>query len=134
MEKTTLQADSVAKPMGPYSQGIKTYGGILLFISGQVPENAQGDIVGVGDFRVQAVQVMENLKAMVEAGGGTLRDMVKLTIFLTDIRNYKVISEVRAQYFEGAYPASTLVEVNRLVRPEWMLEIEAIAVVERSES
>lgn len=131
MEKITLQADSVAKPMGPYSQGIKTHGGTLLFISGQVPENAQGDLVGAGDFRAQAVQVMENLKAMVEAGGGTLGDIVKLTIFLTDIRNYKVVSEVRAQYFEGVYPASTLVEVNRLVRPEWMLEIEAIAVVER---
>jgi len=131
MEKITLQADSVAKPMGPYSQGIKTHGGALLCISGQVPENAQGDLVGAGDFRVQAVQVMENLKAMVEAGGGTLGDIVKLTIFLTDIRNYKVVSEVRAQYFEGVYPASTLVEVSRLVQPEWMLEIEAIAMVER---
>ena len=134
MEKTILQAESVAKPMGPYSQGIKTHGGALLLISGQVPENAQGDLVGVGDFRAQAVQVMENLKAMVEAGGGTLRDVVKLTIFLTDIRYYEIISEVRAQYFEEVYPASTLVEVSRLVRLEWMLEIEAIAVVKSAEA
>lgn len=129
MEKMAVQAEDVARPMGPYTQGIKVRGDTLLFISGQVPEDENGTAVGVGDFRAQAERVMENLKAMVEAAGGTLDDVVKTTVFLTDIEHYRTVSEVRRRYFSEPYPTSTLVEVRRLVRPEWMLEIEAIAVL-----
>ena len=129
MEKTVVQADSVSRPMGPYTQGIRVRGDTLLFISGQVPEDENGEVVGLGDFRAQAVRVMENLKAMLEAGGATLDDVVKITVFLTDIEQYSIVSEVRRNYFREPYPTSKLVEVQRLVRPEWMLEIEAMAVL-----
>jgi len=130
MEKVVVQAESVSRPMGPYTQGVRVRGDTLLFISGQVPEDENGAVVGVGDFRAQAVRVMENLKAMLEAGGATLDDVVKITVFLTDIEQYPIVSEVRGEYFREPYPTSTLVEVRRLVRAEWMLEIEATAVLE----
>jgi len=129
MEKTVVQAESVSRPMGPYTQGIRVRGDTLLFISGQVPEDENGEAVGAGDFRAQTVRVMENMRAMLEAGGATLDDVVKITVFLTDIEQYPIVSEVRRDYFREPYPTSTLVEVQRLVRPEWMLEIEAMAVI-----
>ena len=118
-----------SKTMGPYSQGVKIKPGTLVFISGQVPEDEQGNVVGKGDIDVQARQVLENLKAMMETTGGSLKDVAKLTILLTDMKYYDAVAKARYEYFKGEFPAATLFEVRSLAKKEWLLEIEAIAVI-----
>jgi 2-iminobutanoate/2-iminopropanoate deaminase len=128
MEKTLLQSSKLAKPAGIFSAGVKVPAGGLIFVSGQVARNAAGETVGKGDIRAQTRQVLENIKAVLEVAGATLDDIVKLTVFVTDVSHLQAIHEVRAAYFRGDYPASTLVEVKSLVSPDLMIEIDAIAV------
>jgi enamine deaminase RidA (YjgF/YER057c/UK114 family) len=91
--KTTFDSPS-------YSQGVKVSGsGTFLFISGQISQDAKGRVVGRGDFCAQARQVLKNLKAMVEAGGGTLADVVKLTMFLTDVRYRQDLVPILEEFF-----------------------------------
>jgi enamine deaminase RidA (YjgF/YER057c/UK114 family) len=114
-----------------YSQGVKVSGpGTTLYISGQVAQDAKGNIVGKGDFAVQARQVLENLRAMVEAGGGTLSDVVKLTFYLTDVRYRQDLVPIREEFFGPKLPASTLITTPALAHPDYMLEIEAVAFLE----
>jgi len=127
MVKTILPPKS--KAIGPYSQGVKIKPGTLVFISGQVAEDEKGNVVGKGDIHAQAKQVMENLKGMVEAAGGSLNDIVKLTILLTDMKYYDVVAKARYEYFKRDFPAATLFEVKSLAKKDWLLEIEAIAVI-----
>lgn len=104
-------------------------GARLAFIAGQVAADRTGTIVGKGDFRAQAVQVFENLKAASEAAGGSIASIFKINVYVTDLSQVAVLREVRQQYFKENPPASTLVQVAGLARPEFMLEIEAIAAV-----
>jgi 2-iminobutanoate/2-iminopropanoate deaminase len=128
MEKTLLHSAKLAKPAGIFSSGVKVPAGQLIFVSGQVARNAIGETVGKGDIRAQTRQALENVKAVLEAAGATMDDIVKVTVFVTDVSHLKAIHEVRAEYFRRDYPASTLVEVKSLVSPDLMIEIEAIAV------
>ena len=128
MEKTLLHSAKLAKPTGIFSAGIKVPAGQLIFVSGQVARNAAGETVGKGDIRTQTRQVLENIKAVLEVASATLDDIVKVTVFVTDVSHLQAIHEIRADYFRGDYPASTLVEVKSLVSPDLMIEIEAIAV------
>jgi 2-iminobutanoate/2-iminopropanoate deaminase len=128
MEKTLLQSPKLAKPAGIFSSGVKVPAGHLIFVSGQVARNAAGETVGKGDIRAQTRQALENVRAVLEAAGATLDDIVKVTVFVTDVSHLSAIHEVRAEYFKHDYPASTLVEVKGLVSPDLMIEIEAIAV------
>ena len=127
MNKTILSTNRVAKPFGIFSQGVKV--GNLVFVSGQIAKNAKGEVVGKGDIRAQTRQCIENLKAVLKAGGATLENVVKVTVFVTDMEHLKAVHEVRAEYFKEKYPASTLVEVSRLTDQDCMIEIEAIAVI-----
>jgi 2-iminobutanoate/2-iminopropanoate deaminase len=103
--------------------------GPLVFISGQVAHDASGRLVGKDDIRAQAAQVYANLRAAVEAAGGTLNDVVQLTTF-TLSRDYRpAIREERQKAFGGALPTSTLVVVSGLADPAYLLEVEAIAVI-----
>jgi len=114
-----------------YSQGVKVTGpGTTLYISGQVSQDKRGNIVGKGDFAAQARQVMKNLDAMVKAGGGTLADVVKLTFYLTDVRYRQDMIPIREEFFGPKLPASTLITTPALVHPDFLLEVEAIAVLE----
>jgi 2-iminobutanoate/2-iminopropanoate deaminase len=128
MQKTIVRSDKLAKPAGVFSAGVKVSAGQLIFVSGQVARNAAGETVGRGDIRAQTRQALENVKAVLGAAGATMDDIVKVTVFVTDVRHLAAIHEVRAEYFRQDYPASTLVEVKSLVSPELMIEIEAIAV------
>jgi len=127
MDKAIPSSNRVAKPSGIFSQGLKVRN--LIFISGQIAKNANGEVVGKGDIRAQTRQCIENLNAVLEAGGATLGNVVKVTVYVTHIEHLKAIDEVRAEYFEEKYPASTLVEVNRLTNQNCMIELEAIAVM-----
>ncbi|HET9345905.1 MAG TPA: RidA family protein [Candidatus Limnocylindrales bacterium] len=114
-----------------YSQGVKVSGpGTTLYISGQVAQDAKGKIVGRGDFSAQARQTLKNVKAMVEAGGGTLGDVVKVTFYLTDVRYRPDLVPIREEFFGPKLPASTLITTPALAHPDYLIEIEAIAFVE----
>ena len=116
-------------PYEPFrlSQGFRV--GDLLFISGQAAIDEHGEIVGAGDFDAQAEQAFSNLRRVLEAGGSSLEQIVKVTIFLTDMGNFPNIVELRGKWFTPPYPADTIVEVTSLALPELEIEIEAIAVV-----
>lgn len=132
MPKTILESRKLSKPSGIFSSGVKVPAGHLVFVSGQVARNARGETVGKGDIKAQTRQVLENIKAVLEAGGATLDDVVKVTVFVTNVADhFSQIHEVRAEYFKKDYPASTLVEVKALAHKDWLIEIEAVAVVPR---
>lgn len=113
---------------GAEMQGYRV--GDLLFISGQAAIDQTGRIVGVGDFEAQAKQTFENLDRVLRAGGSSLRNVVKVTIFLTDMTNFGRIVKLRGNWFTAPYPADTIVEVRSLYSPDAMIEIEAIAVAD----
>jgi enamine deaminase RidA (YjgF/YER057c/UK114 family) len=114
-----------------YSQAVKVTGpGTTLYVSGQVAQDRKGNVVGKGDFAAQARQVFKNVKAMVEAGGGTLADVVKLTFFLTDVRYRPDLVPIREEFFGPKLPASTLITTPALAHPDYLLEVEAIACME----
>lgn len=104
-------------------------GGHLLFIAGQVALDGDGNLVGEGDMTAQVRQVLENLKTVLASQGGDFSNVVKINIFTTDIDGFREAASVRQGYFEGHPPASTLVQIERLARPEFLVEIEAIAVL-----
>lgn len=122
----------VPAPKGPYSQAVVTSSWRLAFVSGQVPEDEAGRLVGPGDLEAQARQVFTNLARVLEAAGGSLADVVKIGVFLVDVgpTSYEVLGRVRREFFGDRFPASTMVEVKRLVSPEWLIEIEAWAALE----
>lgn len=113
-----------------FSQIVKIGGGQLVYLSGQVPLDASGALVGPRDFAAQARQVFENLKAALGAIGADFTYVVKLNIYLTERANAPVLREIRDQYVNTqSPPASTLVIVQGLIREEFLLEVEAVAVL-----
>jgi reactive intermediate/imine deaminase len=116
-------------PYEPYriSQGMRV--GELLFVSGQAAIDERGQLVGVGDFDAQAEQAFRNLERVLEAGGSSLRDVAKVTIFLTDMSNFARIVELRGKWFSEPYPADSIIQVSALALPELDIETEAVAVV-----
>ena len=131
MAKTILQSSEVATPAGIMSQGVAVRAGRLVFASGQVARGVDGQLVGRGDIRAQTRKVLENTRAVLAEAGATLDDVVKVTVFVTNIaEHFSAIHEVRAEFFSSDYPASTLVEISRLVDPDMLIEIEAVAVVQ----
>jgi 2-iminobutanoate/2-iminopropanoate deaminase len=116
-------------PYEPYriSQAMRV--GDLVFVSGQAAIDQNGGLVGVGDFDAQAELVFQNLARVLEAAGSSLADVVKVTIYLTDMANFPKIVELREKWFTEPYPADTIVEVASLALPELEIEIEAIGVV-----
>jgi 2-iminobutanoate/2-iminopropanoate deaminase len=106
-------------------------GGTLVFIAGQVALGRSGSLVGKDDFRAQIQQVFENLNAAVQAAGGTFHDVIKLNSYFVDFSHLPEFREIRDKYIDLENPpASTAVQIPRLFRPEFLVEVEAVAVVE----
>lgn len=101
--------------------------GDFVYVSGMMPWDEERNLVGVGDVKVQTRQVLRNMDAMLRAAGGSLKNVVKINFFLTDIRDKTAVWEVRKEMFGETRPASTLVEVVHLVDPLALLEVEAVA-------
>lgn len=116
-------------PLAPYCIAPGWQVGSLLFLSGQAAISETGELVGVGDFGAQLVQVMANIDRVLAAGGSDRSRIVKVTIYLTDMAMFPAIVEARRTYFTPPYPADTIVEVKSLALPELMVEIDVIAVV-----
>ena len=101
----------------------------MVYIAGQIAFDKEGKVVGAGDMAAQAEQVFKNLQSALDAAGAKFSDVVKMNTYITDMAKASAVREVRARYFGQTAPASTLVQVVALARPELMLEIEVIAVV-----
>lgn len=115
-------------PFEPFclSQGFRI--GDLIILSGQAAMTAEGAIVGAGDFDAQAEQTFRNIETLLAAAGATMADIVKVTIYLTDMAHFPKIVDLRRKWFSAPYPADTIVEVRALALPELMIEIEATAI------
>lgn len=124
---TFLNPKTMPKPAG-YSHVVEA--GRMIYLSGQVALDRDGNLIGRGDFRAQATQVFENLKAGLEAAGASFKDVVKINIYVTDISQLQIFREVRDKYVNTKNPpASSMVEVRKLVREEFLVEIDAVAVL-----
>jgi enamine deaminase RidA (YjgF/YER057c/UK114 family) len=126
-----LVPNTMPKSVG-YSQVATVTGGTIVFVAGQVALDKSGNVVGKDDFRAQVQQVFENLKAAMEAAGGTFDDVIKLNSYVLDLSHLPEFREVRDKYVNVKNPpTSTAVQVPRLFRPEFLVEIEAVAVVKK---
>ena len=112
-----------------YSQVVDIRSGRIVYIAGQVAYGDNGSAAHAGDFKAQARAALEAVKAQVEAGGGTMANIVKVNTYLTDIRHRADYAAIREEFFGKKMPASTLVAVAALAQPEFLIEIEAIAVI-----
>jgi 2-iminobutanoate/2-iminopropanoate deaminase len=125
-----IQAAGVPRPVAQYSQAVEVRASRLLFISGQVPVDGEGNLVGAGDAHAQIRQAFANVRALVEEAGGTLANVVELTVYLRDMVAHRpLVTELRGQILAPPYPATTMVEVSRLAAEEWLVEISATAAL-----
>lgn len=123
MSKKVIQTGSAPAAIGPYSQAIQT--GDFLFVSGQIPlDPTSGELIGAG-VEEQAAQVLKNLRAVIQAAGGSMAQVVKTTIFLKNMDDFAAVNEVYGAFFEAPFPARATVEVSRLPK-DVKVEIEAI--------
>ena len=129
MKKQAIVSSKLSKPVGVFSHAVKAEGKEFLFISGLTARDINGNVVGKGDMKVQTKQILENMKIILEEAEASFDHIVKVTVYVTDLKYFKEIHEVRAQYFKKDFPASTLVQVSRLVNEDCMIEIDAVAVL-----
>ena len=127
MSREEIRVDGLAEPISHFTDAVRA--GNLLFVSGIVAVDREGRLVGGGDVVAQARQVFENMRAVLAAAGCGFEDVVKVTVFLTDIDDRPSINPVRQEMFGAVRPASTLVEVSRLAVEGAKVEVEAVAVV-----
>ncbi|WP_127474903.1 RidA family protein [Sulfurivermis fontis] len=127
MAKQIIHTDMAPKAIGTYSQAVKV--GTTVYLSGQIPLVPETMEVVQGDMRAQVRRVFDNLKAVAEAAGGSLADVVKLNVFLTDLTHFPLVNEVMAEYFAQPYPARAAVQVAALpkgvpVEMDGVMELE----------
>ncbi|KEO81194.1 RidA family protein [Tumebacillus flagellatus] len=116
-------------PTFGYTHVVEVRNARTIYVSGQVALNQEGELVGAGDLAAQTKQVFENIQSALEAADVQFHDVVKLTFFMTDIAQMPVVREIRDQYINTANPpASSAVEIRKLIRDDLLIEIEAIAV------
>jgi 2-iminobutanoate/2-iminopropanoate deaminase len=131
MPKTQITSSKIRKPSGHFSQATSIAArGRFVFISGMTARCADGTITGIGDIEVQTQQVCENIKAAVEQAGGTMDDICRVDVYVRNMEHFEQIHKVRREYFKAPAPASTMVEVCKMTSPEYLIEINAIAVVD----
>lgn len=131
MRGRVIESPKLPAPMrgGTFSAGVEAPAGRTVYVSGQVSMDAEGNVVGEGDVAAQTEKVLENVAVVLEEAGGGLEDVVKVTVFITDMGMYDGIHEVRRRYFSEPYSASSMVEVSALIDPRLLVEIEAVAVI-----
>lgn len=132
MPKRELKSDKLYAPPrgGVFSTAIEAPVGRTIYLSGLTARNKEGAVVGKGDIELQTDTVLKNMQIVLGEAGGTMDDIVKLTVYIRDMKLFDRIHDVRRPYFKEPYPASAMVEVSMLADPDLLIEIEAIAVVE----
>ena len=119
----------LAEP-GPNSYSMCKRAGNHVYISGQIATDNNGEVIGANDAYKQSREIFLKIKLLMEAAGGTVDDVVKVVMYTTDMRHQPDIWKARREFFTGDFPCSTLVEVSSLVRPEFLIEIEAVAYID----
>jgi len=127
--KTTMNPEGLPTPRGSYSLVNISQPGRMVFVAGQTASDPQGNVVGVADVRAQTRYILEKIQRAVEAAGGTIDDVVAMSVFTTDVCYHRDINEVRREILGANFPTSTMVQVVALARPELLLEINATAVI-----
>jgi 2-iminobutanoate/2-iminopropanoate deaminase len=128
--KQQIISEKIRQPNGHFSQAtVIEARGKLVFISGMTSRRPDGSIAGIGDIEAQTKQVCENIKAAVEAAGGTIDDIVRVDVYVRNMEHFEKIHKVRREYFKAPAPASTMVEITKMTSPEYLIEINAIAVL-----
>lgn len=133
MLKTKINSSQFAKRLGAYSHGYTVEIGDtkLIFTTGQIALDKNGNVLYPDDAEKQSEFIYESLQRILKDSGATLDDVVKTTVFLTDINDFSKVSPIRNKYFQNSEPVSTLVEVSKLVKPGCCVEIEVIAVKQK---
>ena len=130
MTKKQIISPLLAVPNGHFSQATTIQAkGTLVFISGMTARQKDGSIAGIGNVEAQTRQVCENLKAAVEQAGGTLQDICRVDVYGRNMEHFSTIHKVSMEYFHPPLPASTMVEVTKMTSPDYLIEINAIAVL-----
>jgi 2-iminobutanoate/2-iminopropanoate deaminase len=130
MAKQQIRSDRLSQPGGVFSHATTIEAkGRIVFISGMIARRLDGTMAGVGDIEAQTRQVCENLKAAVEAAGGTMDDICRVDVYIRNMEQFAGIHKVRQEYFREPLPASTMVEVSKFTSPDALIEISAIAVI-----
>ena len=130
MAKTEISSPKLRAPSGVFSHATAVEAtGRFVFVSGMVARKADGSIAGIGDITEQTRQVCENVKAALEAAGGTLDDVCRVDVYVRNMEHFDAIHKVRAQYFKPPLPASTMVEITKMTHPDYLIEMSAIAVL-----
>jgi 2-iminobutanoate/2-iminopropanoate deaminase len=128
--KQQIVSEKLRQPNGHFSQAtVIAARGKLVFISGMTARRSDGTIAGIGDIEAQTRQVCENIEAAVEAAGGTMDDIVRVDVYVRNMEHFEKIHKVRREYFRAPAPASTMVEITKMTSPEYLIEINAIAVL-----
>ena len=129
MAHSEVRPPRMHKSTSPFSHAVLTTGTRFLHITGQVAQDWDGKLVGKGDITKQTVQAFENIKALVEEVGGTLRDVARIRIYLMTRDHLGPVKEVRRRYLSEPFPATSVIQVAGLDDPDWLIEIEATAVL-----
>ncbi|MER9316227.1 RidA family protein [Mesorhizobium sp. M0659] len=130
MAKQQVTTGNLREPNGHFSQATTIEAkGKLVFVSGMTARKPDGTIAGIGDVSEQTRQVCENIKAAMIAAGGTLDDVVRVDVYVRNMEHFDKIHAVRREYFKSPLPASTMVEICKMTSPDYLIEINAIAVL-----
>ncbi|HUF73824.1 MAG TPA: RidA family protein [Gammaproteobacteria bacterium] len=127
MKRTPVETSEAPAAIGPYSQAVRA--GSTVYLSGQIPLDPETQDIVDGDFAAQATRVFDNLEAVARAGGGALANVVKLTVYLTDLGRFAEVNEIMVRYFDEPYPARAAIGVAALPR-QAQIEIDAIMVLD----
>jgi enamine deaminase RidA (YjgF/YER057c/UK114 family) len=132
MQRKNVSSETQWELILGYSRVVRL--GDSVYVSGTTATDKEGNIVGVADPYAQAIQVIKNIQTALQAVGASLKDVVRTRMYVTDINNWKKVGQAHAEFFKQIRPASTLVEVSRLINPEILVEMEVDAIVNTAQN